>query len=253
MGLLKLKNGLRIVPIVVVVLAVGWLALAGRADARVISLGIESGTVAPGQTTTVAVIATSTDPGIAAFTIDVTYDGALADATACTATAGACSIDKIADDTVRLAGAALGGLSGDSTLGTITFVAGQTKGTAALTVTIVGLADPSGTTILLAPFDGVINIVDYAVGDVDCDGAVDAVDSLKELQYVAGLDVNQSEGCPDIGSPGATVFGDVDCDGDVDATDSLKIQRFLTGLPVSQVEPCPDLGSVPSAGGESGG
>ncbi len=245
MGLLKPKNGQRIVPIVVVLLAVVWLALVGRADGRVISLGIESDTVALGQTTTIAVVATSTAPGIGAFTIDVTYDGALADATACTATAGACSIGKTADDTVRLAGAALGGLSGESTLGTITFVAGQTKGTTVLTVTIVRLADPSGTTILLAPFDGVINIVDFTVGDGDCDGDVDAVDSLKELQYVVGLYVNQSGVCPDIGSSGATVFGDVDCDDDVDAIDSLKILRFLTGLSVSQMEPCPDIGSIP--------
>jgi hypothetical protein len=62
---------------------------------------------------------------------------------------------------------------------------------------------------------------------------------------VAGLFVNQSESCPDIGSQGATVFGDVDCDGDVDVTDSLKIQRFLIGLSVSQMEPCPDIGTIP--------
>ena len=37
-------------------------------------------------------------------------------------------------------------------------------------------------------------------GDVDCDGDVDAVDSFKQLQYVAGLSVTQTEPCPDIGS-----------------------------------------------------
>ena len=38
-------------------------------------------------------------------------------------------------------------------------------------------------------------------GDVDCDGDVDAVDSLKVLRHVAGLSVGQQPGCPAIGSP----------------------------------------------------
>ena len=38
------------------------------------------------------------------------------------------------------------------------------------------------------------------VGDVDCSGAVDAVDALKTLRHVAGLSVSQTEPCPDIGS-----------------------------------------------------
>ncbi len=37
-------------------------------------------------------------------------------------------------------------------------------------------------------------------GDVDCRGNVDAVDVLKVLRYVAGLEVQQREPCPDIGS-----------------------------------------------------
>jgi len=37
-------------------------------------------------------------------------------------------------------------------------------------------------------------------GDVDCDGAVNAVDALKLLRHVVGLPVSQTEPCPDIGS-----------------------------------------------------
>ena len=48
------------------------------------------------------------------------------------------------------------------------------------------------------------------VGDVDCSGAVDAVDALKILRHVAGLSVSQNEPCPDIGSSVASVFGDVE-------------------------------------------
>ncbi len=83
-------------------------------------------------------------------------------------------------------------------------------------------------------------------GDVDCDGDVDAVDSLKTLRFVAGLSVSQTEPCPDIGSGGASLFGDVDCDGDIDAVDSLKILRFVAGLSVSQQPGCDLIGGSSS-------
>jgi len=37
-------------------------------------------------------------------------------------------------------------------------------------------------------------------GDIDCDGDVDAVDSLLILRHVAGLSVSLPTGCPAIGS-----------------------------------------------------
>ncbi len=37
------------------------------------------------------------------------------------------------------------------------------------------------------------------MGDVDCSGAVTAVDALKILRYVAGLPVSLPDGCPPIG------------------------------------------------------
>jgi len=36
-------------------------------------------------------------------------------------------------------------------------------------------------------------------GDVDCDDDVDAVDALRILRYVAGLNPNLPDGCPPIG------------------------------------------------------
>ncbi len=80
------------------------------------------------------------------------------------------------------------------------------------------------------------------LGDVDCDGDVDAVDAQKELRHVAVLSVSQTEPCPDIGSEVASQFGDVDCDDDVDSVDSLKILRFVAGLSVSQQPGCPLIG-----------
>jgi hypothetical protein len=37
-------------------------------------------------------------------------------------------------------------------------------------------------------------------GDTNCDGDVDSQDALNELRYIAGLDVDQSEPCPDVGA-----------------------------------------------------
>jgi hypothetical protein len=39
------------------------------------------------------------------------------------------------------------------------------------------------------------------LGDIDCDGDVDAVDALQILRFVAGLPVNQQEQCTLIGQP----------------------------------------------------
>ena len=37
-------------------------------------------------------------------------------------------------------------------------------------------------------------------GDINCDGVVDAHDALGDLRFVGGLDVQQQEPCPDIGT-----------------------------------------------------
>jgi hypothetical protein len=66
---------------------------------------------------------------------------------------------------------------------------------------------------------------------------------------VVGLEVSQTEPCPDIGS---TVmvdgvprkWGDVDGDGDVNAVDALKILRHVAGLSVDQQPGTPRIGST---------
>lgn len=78
-------------------------------------------------------------------------------------------------------------------------------------------------------------------GDVDCSGAVNAVDSLKVLRHNAALSVAQTEPCPAISSPLTHPFGDVDCAGGVNAVDALKILRDNAALSVDQTEPCVDI------------
>ena len=46
----------------------------------------------------------------------------------------------------------------------------------------------------------VLNASPHIWGDVDCDGAMTPVDSLKLLRFDAGLSVSQADGCPLIGS-----------------------------------------------------
>ena len=53
----------------------------------------------------------------------------------------------------------------------------------------------------------VLNASPHIWGDVDCDGAMTPVDSLKILRYDAGLSVSQEEGCPAIGASVTIVEG----------------------------------------------
>jgi TolB protein len=80
-------------------------------------------------------------------------------------------------------------------------------------------------------------------GDVDCDGVIGPVDSLKVLRHDAGLSVSQTEPCPDIGQQFSdSAFGDLDCDGVIGPVDGLKTLRHDAGLSVAQEEGCPEPG-----------
>jgi hypothetical protein len=88
----------------------------------------------------------------------------------------------------------------------------------------------------------------FPFGDVDCNGQVNSVDSLKILRYGASLSYSQNNPCPDIGSgtlPNGKKQGDIDCKGIVTSVDALKILRYGATLPYSQNEPppCPNIGS----------
>lgn len=83
-------------------------------------------------------------------------------------------------------------------------------------------------------------------GDVDCNGPVNAVDSLKVLRYGAGLSYGQTEPCVNIGTGILTngeKQGDVDCNNAVNSVDALKLLRYGAGLSYSQSEPCPNIGT----------
>jgi hypothetical protein len=80
-------------------------------------------------------------------------------------------------------------------------------------------------------------------GDVDCSGAVNAIDSLATQRWKVGLPYNSAPGCPQIGVPLLpTLWGDTNCDSAVNAIDALALQRWKVGLPVNQTQPCPVIG-----------
>jgi hypothetical protein len=69
------------------------------------------------------------------------------------------------------------------------------------------------------------------LGDADCSGAVNPVDSLVILRQDSG---SGAAACPEL--------ADVQCDGDVDPIDALQLLRFDAGLTVNQEEGCAGIG-----------
>lgn len=74
------------------------------------------------------------------------------------------------------------------------------------------------------------------LADVDCDDELTAVDSVRILQYTAGLPPASISDCPPVGSAslgaaagGARYRGDVDCNGRVNTMDALIVLKAMTG------------------------
>ena len=150
--------------ILAVLTALAFLGIVRAASISDLTVG--SATVAPSTSVTINITATADDLG--SYRVDVHYDSSLVSATACTSTYGVCSIDIVATDTVRVNGATISGITGTNVvLGTITFLAGPTDGTAALTVNPATLivADPGGDSLVVAPTNGAITILTSGSGE----------------------------------------------------------------------------------------
>jgi hypothetical protein len=80
------------------------------------------------------------EPGLGAWTIDITYDSSIVSASSCTADEGGVCNPAFADDTVRVTGANIDGVAGDARLGTITFLCDE-AGSSALALTVQVLVD----------------------------------------------------------------------------------------------------------------
>ena len=211
-----------------------------------------SGSVAPDGQITLDLDALDVPPGsIGAFTIEVDYDPALLDATACTPDPnsifdfGNCNPDYENDgvnpDLARCTGVSIAGVSGSVlTLCDITFQAATSAppGTVTdLSVNCVVLTDPSVVPIPCIPVYGAVTI---GVGDVNCDDLANVVDALFILQYEVGLRID-SGGCP-LPPPPPDTLNVASCDANDDGlcnvVDALCILQFEVGIFVTH---CPGL------------
>ena len=88
----------------------------------------------------------------------------------------------------------------------------------------------------------IVTLTGSCNGDVDCSASSNSIDALKILRHNAGLSVDQTEPCANIGTDiGTRSQGDVDCSGGISSVDSLKVLRASAGLSVTQQPGCPPI------------
>ncbi len=120
---------------------VAVLVLAGAAFAQAGGVSISDGSAADGDSGTVTLDVTDVGgEGLGAWTVDISYDTDLLTATDCTAEQGGVCNENYPGDLVRITGASAGGISGDKSLGSITFEC-DGEGTSSLSISLSVYAD----------------------------------------------------------------------------------------------------------------
>jgi hypothetical protein len=105
-------------------------------------VSIGSGEAAPGDQVEVELNSHDVgEPGLGAWSIDITYDPDVVTPLQCVTEHGAVCNTAFDDDTVRTAGATAEGILGDSLLATITFECNDEEGESDLTVSLPDFAD----------------------------------------------------------------------------------------------------------------
>ena len=125
----------------VIATAIAVLILAGTAFAQDGGVSVSDGSAEDGESGDVTVDVTNVgDPGLGAWTIDISYDSDLLTAVDCGAEQGGVCNENFSDDSVRVTGASAGGLEGDTSLGSITFECNG-EGESDLTISLSVFAD----------------------------------------------------------------------------------------------------------------
>lgn len=120
---------------------VAVLVLAGAAFAQAGGVSISDGSAADGDSGTVTLdVSGLGGEGLGAWTVDISYDNSLLTATDCTAEQGGVCNENFSDDSVRITGASAGGISDDTSLGSITFEC-DGEGTSSLSISLSVYAD----------------------------------------------------------------------------------------------------------------
>ena len=129
----------------VILVAIGALALlaaaqgvlAGGTSVVAVSTSVPLG----GTGSTTIEVRNLPATGLAAWTVDVSYDAGLVSVAACSPTNGGACNTAFGPSTVRIAGSSAGGLFGNAVLATISFTCGGQTGSAAITPSIGVLND----------------------------------------------------------------------------------------------------------------
>ncbi len=117
------------------------LGLAGTASAQEELITIDSASAAVGELAAVSVDSLNIpEPGLGAWTVDITYDSAVVSASACIPDNGSVCNPAFDSQTVRITGASAGGVVGDASLGVISFRC-EAAGTSPLTLNVALLVD----------------------------------------------------------------------------------------------------------------
>jgi hypothetical protein len=211
------------------------LAASASASSPSATFSVDSVRVDVGGTAVVPVRLSAPPPGISGYGFDVRFDPAVVTVTGCTP-ASFCSISSATPGLVRFAGLSGAGIAGgDNIVGKLAIQAPAHPATTALTLDAdtIQAFDTRGDPVPHAAVDGTLRVVSsLLIGDVDCNGAIDAGDALILLG-------EQRAGCTPPGNLiNGVPWGDLNCSGMIDAHDALAILRYLTDLGLAPA-PCP--------------
>ena len=192
---------------------------------------IGSASASPGATVSVSLLALGIpNIGTSAVTVEIGFDETAFTPILCDADpAGVldlaiCNV-AYAPGVIRFSGLSDAGTSGNLTLAQIDFTG---LGSSSLDLTIVTYTDSGGAPLPFISQNGSL-FIGPALGDVNCDGNVDAVDVLFVLQFVVGTRAAASVCPPPVGTL-YLVPGDVNGNSEVDAVDALFILRCVSGF-----------------------
>jgi hypothetical protein len=213
------------------------LITSASASSSAATFSVDSLRVDVGGTAVVPVRLSAPPPGISGYRFDVRYDPAIVTVTGCTP-ASFCSISSATPGLARFAGLSGAGIAGDdNVVGRLSIQVPGHPATTVLTLDpeTIQAFDTRGEPVPHAAVDGTLRIVsDLLIGDVDCDGAIDAADALILLG-------EKTAACT---PPGDLIdgvpWGDLNCSGLIDGADALAILRYLTDLGPPPA-PCPPL------------
>ena len=161
---------------------------------------------------------------LAAYQIDLTFDGSILEVVDVIPGSLGIMAKNIRTESVSFNGAALSGASGNVTIATIRFNATGTTGGGTALDMAAGLWDASTLPIPVEIVSGSVRLLLY--GDANEDGHVDQADTLRVLKWVVGLGLGDK---PVSGTPGF-LAADVNQNGAIDVGDAMLIAQYNVGL-----------------------